>query len=205
MLARGVVAFLLLGSAVLAAPRLPDAAQVVAALRAIDTTGNNAISQDEWRDASFALFRATDKNNNDFIETEELKASELAQDTFRRLDADQDGRLSVDEFMRLRRQIFAIADFNQDTYVTLLEFELLVIYEAVGWQEPGETPQLPFSQLQTVLGKLFAQLDHNSDGQLEPADVSFMQPERLKRFDRNQDGKLSQEELAMGYRREFTD
>jgi hypothetical protein len=121
MSARCFIALLLvLVSALPAAGALPTAASIAAALREIDTTGNDAISPAEWRVASFALFRATDKNDNHFIEADELKASALAQDTFRRLDVDGDGRLSIDEFMTLRREMFGVADYNRDDYVTLV-------------------------------------------------------------------------------------
>ena len=199
----GSLLLVVLACALPAARAMPTAASIAAALREIDTTRNQAISPAEWQAASFALFRATDKNDNHFIDADELKASALAQDTFRRLDADHDGRLSIDEFMKLRREIFVIADYNHDDYVTLVEFELLALYEAVGWRERDEVHRLPVAQLPLVLAKAFALLDENKDGQLDPTEAAYMQPERYLRFDRDQDGKLSAEELSTGYRKEF--
>jgi Ca2+-binding EF-hand superfamily protein len=193
----------LLGSVVPAARALPAAAQVIAALRAMDTTRNDAVNRAEWQEASFVLFRAADKNDDNFIDAVELKTSTFAQDTFSRLDADRDGRLSIDEFMALRREIFTIADYNRDDYVTLVEFELLMVYEAVGWQEANEPGRLPVAQLRIVLTKLFALLDADKNGQLAKDEAAYMQPHHFQRFDQNKDGTLSQEELIMGYRREF--
>lgn len=184
---------------------MPTAAQIATAFREIDTDQSNAISAAEWQQASFALFRATDKNDNDFIEAEELKASTLAPDTFLRLDADGDGRLSIEEFMHQRRAMFATADFNGNGFVSLVEFELLVVYEAVGWRERNEPAQLPVAQLRVVAEKLFKLLDQSADGYLDPTEAAYLQPARFERFDRDKDGKLSPAELASGYRREFED
>ena len=184
---------------------LPAATQIAAALREIDASRNELIDAAEWQQASFALFRAADANDNDFIEAEELKASTLAPDTFLRLDADRDSRLSIDEFMHQRRAIFATADFNGDGAVSLVEFELLVVYETVGWRDRNESAQLPVAQLRTVLTKLFKLLDQAADGQLDRNEAAFMQPARFERFDQDHDGKLSPTEVLSGYRREFED
>ena len=199
MLARGVG----LACVLPAARALPAAAEIAAALRAIDTTRNIAINRTEWQQASFALFRATDTNDNDFIDADELKTSSLAQDTFLRLDLNHDGRLSIDEFMHLRRAIFDTADFNQDDYINLVEFELLIVYEKVGWRERDEATRLPVSQLRIVLTKLFELLDQDRNGHISRDETAYMQPKRFERLDQDKDGKLTQEELIVGYRREF--
>jgi hypothetical protein len=203
MFARFIFGLLLVTSGLPAARALPAAAQVLGALHAIDTTRNNAINRAEWQEASFALFRAADKNDDNFIDAVELKASTFSQDTFSRLDTDRDGRLGIDEFMILRREIFTTADYNRDDYVTLVEFELLMVYEAVGWQDPNEPGLLPVAQLKIVLTKLFALLDADKDGHLGKEEAAYMQPQHFQRFDQDKDGTLSQEELIMGYRREF--
>src|SRR5471032_3620734 len=97
-----------------AARALPIAAQIKTAFDAIDTSQNGALSLDEWDHASFALFHAADKNNNNFIDADELQGSAIAQDTFLRADTDHDGRLSVGEFMEVRRALFHIADIDHD-------------------------------------------------------------------------------------------
>jgi len=184
---------------------MPTAAQIATAFGEIDTNRSNAISAAEWQQASFALFRASDTNDNDFIEAAELKASTLAPDTFLRLDADGDGRLSIDEFMHQRRAMFAIADFNGDEFLSLVEFELLWGYEAVGWRERNEPAQLPVAQLRVVAEKLFKLLNQSADGYLDPKEAAYMQPARFERFDQDKDGKLTLAELTAGYRREFED
>lgn len=182
---------------------LPKAAEIAAAFRALDTSGNGAISLSEWDRGSFALFSAADKNNNNFIDPEELAGSNVAQDTFRRIDTDHDGRLSISEFMELRRDIFAVADIDRDDSLLLVEYELLVVFEAIGWFDRNQTGRIEVTELRETLTKAFEMLDTNHDGKLDATETAYMQPDRFKRFDRNQDGTLTLEEVVMGYRAEF--
>jgi Ca2+-binding EF-hand superfamily protein len=181
----------------------PTADQVLAAFRAIDTTGNDAISPAEWERASTALFRAADKDKSGAIDAEEAKVSNVASDTFLRIDLNHDGRLSLDEFMTLRREIFAVADRNRDDYVTLVEFELLIVFENVGWQDRNANGRMDADELRAVLEKLAELLDRDHDGLLDASEAAYMPSQRFARFDKNQDGKLSLEELVVGYRGEF--
>lgn len=198
-----LVTLLALGAVLPAARALPAAKQIAQALHAMDTTGNDAIDAAEWRQASFMLFRAADKNNNDYIDAAEMAAGHLAEDTFRRIDADHDGRLSIDEFMKMRRELFTVADRNHDDYVTLTEFELLIVLEAVGWQDKNGNGRMDSMEMRETLGKLVELIDADHDALLDVTEAAYMQPERFKRFDKNQDGKLSLDELLAGYRSEF--
>lgn len=183
-----------------AARAFPTATQIKQAFTAIDTTRNNAISAAEWDAASFALFRAADKNNNNFIDGSELQGSSLAQDTFLRADTDRDGRLSVGEFMELRRTIFRIADIDRNDSLSLLEFELMILMEQVGWTDRNNNGRIELSELADSLRKAFEQLDTNQDGLLTTDEASFLQPEFFKIFDTDQNGKLSSAEFVAGYR-----
>jgi len=127
-------------------------------------------------------------------------ASAIAQDTFLRADTDHDGRLSVSEFMELRRAIFRIADIDRDDNLTYVEYELLIVMEQVGWTDRNHDGRIELSELRESLGKAFEQLDPNHDGQLSPAEAVFMPEREFKRFDRNHDGQLSAEEFVNGYR-----
>ena len=178
----------------------PRAAQIRAAFVQIDVTHNGAINPDEWDRASFALFAAADKNNDNFIDPGELTASAIAQDTFLRADTDHDGRLSVSEFMELRRAIFRIADIDRDDNLTDVEYELLIVMEQVGWTDRNHDGRIELSELRESLAKAFEQLDSNHDGRLSPAEAVFMPDREFKRFDRNHDGQLSAEEFVDGYR-----
>lgn len=180
---------------------VPTAGQIKVAFDAIDTSKNGSIDANEWDQASFALFRAADKNNNDFIDADELQGSSIAQDTFLRADTNHDGRLSVGEFMDLRRSIFQIADIDRNDKLDPIEFELLVLMEQVGWTDRNQNGIIELSELRESLTKAFAQLDVSHDGQLSPAEATYMPPSEFKAFDRNGDGQLSVDEFVRGYRR----
>lgn len=179
---------------------LPAAAQISTALTALDTTRNGAINTDEWDRGSFALFRAVDKNNNDLIDADELQGSAIAQDTFLRADTDRDGKLSVAEFMAVRRAIFKIADIDRDDTLTLVEFELLVVMEQVGWGDRDQNGRIELSELRESLTKAFEQLDADRDSSLTATEAGFMPAAKFNKFDRNRDGKLTVDEFVAGYR-----
>ena len=180
------------------------AAQIKTAFDAIDTTKNGALSPEEWDTASFALFRAADKNNNNVIDATELQGSTIAQDTFLRADTDRDGKLSIGEFMELRRGIFRIADIDRNDYLNFVEFELLLVMEQVGWTDRNNNGRIELSELDLSLRKIFALLDADTDGQLAPAEVTYLQPEAFKKYDTNADGRLTAEEFIAGYRATLT-
>jgi Ca2+-binding EF-hand superfamily protein len=184
----------------ISARALPTAAQIKTAFDAIDTTQNSALSLDEWDHASFALFHAADKNKNDFIDADELQGSAIAQDTFLRADSDHDGRLSVAEFMEVRRALFRIADIDRDDNLVYVEFELLIVMEQVGWTDRNHDGRIELSELRESLTNAFAQFDADHDGHLAPAEAAYMPDTEFKRFDKNRDGQLTLEEFVNGYR-----
>lgn len=179
---------------------LPTAAQIKTAFEAIDTTGNHALNLDEWDRASFALFHAADKNKNNFIDADELPGSAIAQDTFLQADTDHDGRLSVGEFMELRRALFRIADIDRDDNLIFVEYELLIVMEQVGWVDRNHNGRIELSELRESLAKAFEQLDTDHDGKLSAAEAAHMPAAEFQRFDKNRDGSLTLEEFVAGYR-----
>jgi hypothetical protein len=182
---------------------LPTAAQVKTAFTAVDGDRDARINSKEWDHASFALFLAADRNNDDFIDRNELAASNLAPDTFLRSDVDRDERLSVREFTDLRRAIFNTADIDRDDVLTPVEFELLILMERVGWQDANQNGRIELSELSTSLGKAFTELDSDRDAALSDAEAAYMRPAVFKLYDTSGDGKLSREEFVQGYRREL--
>lgn len=187
-----------------AAHAFPSAAQIKTAFTALDTSDNKAIGAAEWDAASFALFRVADKNNNNFIDATELQGSAIAQDTFLRADTDRDGRLSVREFMDLRRTMFHIADIDRDDFLSFVEYELLIVMEQVGWIDRNQNGRIEFSELTDSLAKAFAQLDTDRDGRLSAAEAGYLSPEAFKDFDTNGDGTLTPAEFDAGYRKALT-
>ncbi len=193
-----VIFLVLLGAAPVRA--LPTAAQIRTAFLALNTSGNGEISVDEWDRGSFALFRAADKNHNDFIDADELAGSNIAQDTFLLADTNHDGRLSLSEFMDLRRALFQLADIDHDDNLDYVEFELLIVMEQVGWVDRNGNGRIDLSELKESLAKAFAQLDVNHDGKLSRAEAVFMPENEFKAFDKIGDGQITLEEFIAGYR-----
>lgn len=199
---RRLIIFLwVLAVGVTSARALPTAAQIKVAFDAIDTDKSGAISATEWDRASFALFRAADKNNNDFIDADELQGSSIAQDTFLHADTNHDGRLSIGEFMELRRAIFQVADIDRNEKLDPVEFELLVLMEQVGWVDRNQNGIIELSELRDSLAKAFEQLDLDHDGRLTAAETTYMPAKEFKTFDKNGDGQLSVDEFVAGYRK----
>ena len=182
---------------------LPTAAQIKTAFDELDASHNGAISADEWDRASFILFHAADKNNDNFIDRSELAGSGIAEETFAQADTDHDGRLSVGEFMALRRAIFRVADIDHDDTLSLVEFELLIVMEQVGWTDRNRNGRIELSELKDSLVKAFEQLDTDHDGRLAPAEAAFMPAAEFKTFDKNHDGQLTVEEFVAGFRAEL--
>ena len=181
-------------------PAMPTSAQVATAFKALDTTGNGGINREEWERGSFALFRAADKNQDDFIEAAETQGTAIAQDTFLRADTDRDGRLGVAEFLALRRAIFQMADIDRDGTLVKVEFELLVLLERFGWQDRNKNDRIELSELRESLLNACTQLDTDRDGTLTAAEMAFTTDANFKRFDRDADGRLTPDEFAGGYR-----
>lgn len=182
---------------------LPTADKIKTAFAALDSNRNGRITLKDWDIASFALFRALDKNNDDFIDRAELQAGNMMPDTFLRADVNRDDRLSVSEFTQLRRALFQTADIDRDDVLSAAEFELLILMERVGWQDANQNGRIEISELTNSLRVAFAGLDTDGDGALSAAEAAYMRPEAFKRFDTNRDGRLSLEEFVQGYRNEM--
>ncbi|HWA10626.1 MAG TPA: EF-hand domain-containing protein [Opitutaceae bacterium] len=196
--------FLTLGALLLSVPgaraiTLPAVAEIKAAFDAIDTDHNNAISLAEWEKASFALFRAADKNNDNSLDPSELGGTTITQDTFLLIDEDHNGRLSIAEFMRLRRAVFIAADIDRDDSLTFVEFELLTLLGQTGWTDRNHNGRIEPSELKAALVQAFGLLDINHDGFLSAEEAAYMLVDQFKLSDEDHDGKLTQDEFIRGY------
>ena len=196
-------ALVMLVLAPLAARALPTAAQIKTAFNAVDASHNGVISAEEWDQASFALFRAADKNNDDTIDREELGASTIAPDTFLRADLDRNERLSVGEFSEQRRALFQTCDIDRNDFLSASEFELFIVMERVGWLDANQNNRIELSELTSSLVRAFGELDTDRDSTLSEAEAGYMRPAAFKRFDANRDGTLSRDEFVDGYRNEM--
>lgn len=182
---------------------IPPAGKIRTAFDAVDASRRGVIDGREWDEASFALFRAADKNNDDVIDREELRSGNMAPDTFLRADLNRDEHLSVSEFTELRRALFHTADIDRDDRLTRAEFELLILMERVGWQDSNQNGRIEMSELTSSLLVAFGGLDTDADSALSEAEAAYMRPEAFKRFDTDHNGRLSRDEYIQGYRTEM--
>jgi Ca2+-binding EF-hand superfamily protein len=192
------VSLLLAGSA----RALPEAAAIQTAFAGLDTSGNAAISQLEWAQASFALFRAADRNNDNRLDPAELEADAEVGDIFARADANRDGRLAIDEFMQLRRALFRVADMDGNDYITPVEYELFRLLAEAGWNDANRNGRIEFSELRPSLAEIFRLADADQDGRLSATEAAFMSEEAFATASRN--GPLTPEAFTNHYRHQLT-
>lgn len=198
---RWPLAILLVTAAALAAPPpLPPAAAIRDAYRQLDTTGNGAVGLKEWQAASRALFAATDKNHDGVIERAELGANALIREAFPDAAAGAEGKLPRDRFHALRDTIFRAADIDRNDYITLVEYELLVLLRRTGWRDRNDDGRIAMSELREILARAFALLDADRDGTLTAAESAFLAPAHLAATDPKKTGRITLEQLINGYR-----
>lgn len=182
---------------------LPGTGQISAAFGALDASGNAAISLDEWERGTAVLFQSADRDRNGFIDAADLPGTAIAPDTFLRVDHNRDGRLSRDEFGVLRRELFRAADIDRDDHLLFVEYELLIVFEHVGWLDRNSSERIEPSELRESLARAFQQLDLDRSGQLSPAEAAYLRPAAFAAFDSDRDQNLTLDELVAGYRKEL--
>ncbi len=190
-------------AAVSAHAAFPHAGQIRAAFVALDASRNETITEAEWQRGTDALFQASDRDHNGFIDTADLPGSAMAPDTFLRVDRDRDGRLSAAEFGELRRTLFRSADIDRNDTLDIVEYELLIVFERVGWQDRNGSERVEPSELRESLARALQELDADGDGQLSPAEAAYLRPAAFTKFDKDEDKSLTLDELVAGYRKEL--
>ncbi|MEN9662343.1 MAG: hypothetical protein RL324_1292 [Verrucomicrobiota bacterium] len=195
----------LLGVLALEIPALTQAAMPPAADIGRDFTAlagadsPRSITTEEWESASFSLFQATDKNKDNFLDATEVGTGEISRAVLASADENHDGKLSVTEFMQVRRAVFKAADIDRDDTLTYYEFELLVILGQTGWTDNNRNGRIEVSELKEALTQAFAKLDTNHDGKLTREEAAYMGASQWKIADTDQNGSLTAEEFTHGY------
>jgi len=200
---RFVALFAFILTALAARAALPNSANIRAAFSALDASGNTAINLDEWERGTAVLFQSADRDRNGFIDAADLPGTAIAPDTFLRVDHNRDGRLSRDEFGVLRRELFRAADIDRDDQLLIVEYELLIVFEQVGWVDRNASERIEPSELRESLTRAFQQLDLDRNGHLSPAEAAYLRPDAFATFDSDRDQTLTLDELVAGYRKEL--
>lgn len=125
-------------------------------------------------------------------------ARQMAEQMFRRWDANEDGRLSADEVPAERREQFRRMterlDVVDEKGITLEQFARVAMGMMAGGPPgfgPGMPPGMPMMAVLRVL-------DGDGDGELSQEEIEGA-AKSLATLDKNEDGKLSREELMPGF------
>ncbi len=178
----------------------PPSADIRRDFAALATAASpRSITAEEWEVASFALFQGADRNQDNFLETAELGSGAISRDTLVTADENRDAKLSVTEFMQVRRAIFKASDMDRDDALTYFEFELLVVLGQYGWTDANRNGRVEVSELKEALAQSFTQLDPNHDGKLTQEEVPYMGVSQWRLADADQNGSVTSEEFIRGY------
>ncbi len=114
-----------------------------------------------------------------------------AEEFFRRMDANGDGKVTLDEVPEPRRpmveKLISRGDKDGDKALTLNE-----LVGAFGGGQPGN-PQTPGERLAPPPGLFFA-LDANRDGKLDAAEIAAA-ADVIRKLDKNGDGNVTFDEI----------
>ena len=168
----------------------PRKAMFEGLLKRADKDGDGALTEAEFTQGIQA---AVGKPGNE----KRPEGGPNAEQVFRRLDKNGDGKVTLDEVPEERRpmfeRIFRRADKDGDKALTLQEFK-----EGFrrGPQPPPPTNRPGGSDFRVPppRGGLFPALDTNHDGKLSSDEIAAA-PEVLKKLDKNGDGTITIDEL----------
>jgi len=181
----------------------PPAAEIRRQFDAADTTRNGAISAEEWDAATAVAFQALDKNSDHFLDRDELAGLLVTLNFFAKADADHDGKLSADEFTELRHAVLNFIDIDRDDNITYVEFELLALFEHLGFDDKNHNGRIEPSELRTALAAAFAVLDTNHDGELSPDEAAYFSSTRRTAMLKTGNGHITAEAYIATYRQAF--
>lgn len=172
-----IALFCICGAPLFAA--LPDVDTLRTGFAQLDLDKDGRVTPKEWDQHAFALFNAADLNKNNRLDAHEvnLDTDAEAENTFVRADANQDGQLSVDEFMQLRRALFKVADINGGGFINPVEYTLFRLLSVSGWTDTNHNGRINFPELRGSLAMLQSAADTDGDGELSATEANFLTPE----------------------------
>ncbi len=184
----------------------------------IDVNKDGKITKEEIVAYRTGLFKAADKNNDGYLEGEEIRVF-LANRRFAMRDADGDGKLSAEEIGRRRAEWFKEADKNNDGFLTQDELKAArdarradrAKRRADRAKQGADKPRM--RRLQKAhkhrgrrgrgMGRWFMRLDLNKDGRISLAEYNLRGDRMVLSFDLNGDGEITKIEMrqrmAMGF------
>jgi Ca2+-binding EF-hand superfamily protein len=148
-------------------------------LASFDRDGNGIVSRDEMRAAETERFQKMDANHDGRLTLDELSAvrKEQAAEHFAKQDKNGDGQLSRAEVTKMPDAVFARLDQNGDGQLSKDELS----QKAAQFEEHAQ--------------KDFQRADTNSDGAISSDEALAQADKRFARMDKNGDGLLTKDEL----------
>lgn len=158
----------------------------------LDDDGDGKLSRDELSMIARARFGQLDRDNDgvlSFDEFRELGSQRDPETTFRRLDADENGRIARDELPEWLRARFENVDTNDDGFVDENEMKLMALRAREARSDPLG---------RSGLMRRLMDLDIDGDGRIHrdelPEAMEYLR-EQFERFDVNGDGYIDGAEL----------
>jgi Ca2+-binding EF-hand superfamily protein len=155
----------------------------------LDEDGDGTLSRAELSMLARDRFEELDRDDDGVVDVDEFRALETGRDpgvTLRRLDADADGRIAVDEVPESMRARFESADTDGDGFVDPDEIRTMVLRAREARNGPS------------ALMRRLMELDLDGDGRLHrdelPEAMEFLRGQ-FDRFDVNGDDYLDGAEL----------
>jgi Ca2+-binding EF-hand superfamily protein len=190
-------------------------------MRQLDKNGDGKLTKDELPERLSGMLTRLDADGDGSLTPKELSAMALGQrevtqtlELFQRLDANNDGKLELNEVPENRRGDFErlLERFDSDGDKMLTREDFLAATRLAAGQRPDapgrpQTPGLPqtpgrpqdpaspeSAARPPFASPLFGALDTDRDGQLSAEEIAAA-PESLAKLDRDNDGTLSAREL----------
>ncbi len=192
-----------LGHIAVASAALPSTADIRKTFDAVDTSGNVAISSDEWDKATPALFKQLDRNNDGFLDRAELGDQQVTSSLYASTGLNPNAKLSLADFTELRRSVFGFADVDHDDNLSFVEYELLTLFERFGCDDRNHNGRIEPSELRAALTHAFQELDTDHDGVLSPEESGFLSNVRRTSINKLGDGKVTVDAFIGAYRQAF--
>lgn len=175
----------------------------------VDTNKDGKITKEEIVAYRTAQFKAADKNNDGFLEGEEIRVF-ITNRRFAMRDADGDGKISAKEFGERRADRFKELDQNKDGTLTPEELQAARDTRMRRMRKAGERAKQGQRRgmrrhHRRGRGMAIMRLDLNRDGRISVAEYNLQGDRMFLSFDLNSDGSITKIEMrqrmAMGFGR----
>jgi Ca2+-binding EF-hand superfamily protein len=128
-------------------------------------------------------------------ERRESKQPPSFSELLKKLDANEDGKLSEDEVDGPLKEQFAVVDADKDGFITEDEMKNIAKTKKEGKSDRGGDKQSKGRREMPVYADLVAKMDANKDGKLEESEVKGPLKDQFKTIDSDKDGFISEEEF----------